>query len=435
MRRLALLLALATSAAFSPAVRAQTPADSTRSDPEANEPDAGDPGSVNDGTAADTGAIRVRPRLSPSALYSANRGFGIGGGVAVDNVGWRGSQIGVDLAAQQHYLSAGATLFTSDPYSAPVFGSLSVHVATTDRRRFYGVGPFTSGARALYLTHNEADVDAHVGIYPFGTTALLIQPGVRYLVDRTGEIRENSPARLEDLSAGSQAAVAPALGDTRTGVSAGVELTVDLRDWPSYPRRGVVVSGEARRFFGLDTERLTFNRYSVQTTGYLPLRGRTALIGSFTGVVTRQGDSNDDGVRDDIPYYYLPILDERVAAAYQQERLTGRDVLAVGLGVRVPLYDFLGVYGIDAVAIGYLGNVYDDVFRQFSPSVGFGQDITADPDGRASLRPALGLGLGIVNLDKERVVLGTLIGVGAGGITVASLRIAYNLRDSRPLFR
>ncbi len=431
MRRLALLLALA----ISPAVHAQTPADTARADPEANEPDAGDPGAINDGTAIDTGTIRVRPRLSPSALYSANRGFGIGGGVAIDNLGRRGSQIGVDLAAQQHYLTAGVTLFTSDPYAAPVFGAFSAHVAATNRRKFYGVGPFTSGARALYLTHTEADVDAHVGIYPFGNTSLLIQPGVRYLVDRTAEIRDDSPARLEDLSALSQAAVRPALGDTRTGVSAGVELTVDLRDWPSYPKRGVVVSGEARRFFGLDTEKLTFNRYTLQTTGYLPLYGRTALIGSFTGVVTRQGDSNDDGVRDDIPYYYLPTLDERVAVAYQQERLTGRDILAVGLGVRVPLYDFLGVYGIDAVAIGYLGNVYDDVFRQFSPSVGFGQNITADPDGRASLRPALGLGLGIVNLDKERVVLGTLVGVGAGGITVASLRIAYNLRDSRPLFR
>ena len=433
MRRLVLLFALAISPALS--VRAQTPSDSTRSDPEANEPDAGDPGSVNDGTAVDLGEVRVRPRLSPSALYSANRGFGIGGGVAVDNLGWRGSQIGVDLAAQQHYLSAGATLFTADPYSARVFGALSANVATTNRRKFYGVGPFTSGARALYLTLNEADVDAHLGVYPFNNTALLIQPGIRYLVDRTGRIREDSPATLESLSATSQAAVRPNIGDTRSGISAGIELTVDLRDWPSYPKRGVVVAGEARRFFGLDTEGLTFNRYALQTTGYLPLYGRTALIGSLTGVVTRQGDSNDDGVRDDIPYYYLPTLDERVAVAYQQERLTGRDVFAMGLGIRVPLVDFIGVYGIDAVAIGYLGNVYDDVFRQFSPSVGFGQDLTADPDGRASLRPALGLGLGLVNLDKERVVLGTLVGIGAGGVTVASLRIAYNLRDSRPLFR
>ena len=429
------MLALAISPALCPAARAQTPADTSRADPEANEPDAGDPGAINDGTAVDLGAVHVRPRLSPSALYSANRGFGIGGGVAVDNFGWRGSQIGVDLAAQQHYLSAGAALFTADPYAARVFGALSANVATTNRRKFYGVGPFTSGARALYLTHNEADVDAHVGVYPFGNTALLVQPGLRYLMDRTGEIRDDSPAALSDLSALSQAAVRPTIGDTRSGVSAGVELTVDLRDWPSYPKRGVVVSGEARRFFGLDTEKLTFNRYTLQTTGYLPIYGRTALIGSLTGVVTRQGDSNNDGARDDIPYYYLPTLDERVAVAYQQERLTGRDIVAAGLGIRVPLYDFLGVYGIDAVAIGYLGNVYDDVFRQFSPSVGFGQDITADPDGRASLRPALGLGLGLVNLDKERVVLGTLVGVGAGGITVASLRIAYNLRDSRPLFR
>ena len=206
-------------------------------------------------------------------------------------------------------------------------------------------------------------------------------------------------------------------------------------NWPSYPRSGAVVSADVSRFAGLGDNTLGFTRATTQVSGYVPLYARAVLLASFTGIVTRQGDADGDGLADPIPYVYLPTLDERAAVAYQQDRLTGRDILALGLGVRVPIYDFLGVYGIDAVAMGYLGNVYDDVFRQFSPAVGFGQDVTADPDGRATLRPALGLGLGIVNLDKERVVLGALVGVGAGGVTVASLRIAYNLRDSRPLFR
>ena len=47
----------------------------------------------------------------------------------------------------------------------------------------------------------------------------------------------------------------------------------------------------------------------------------------------------------------------------------------------------------------------------------------------------LALGLGLVNLDKETVVLGGLLGVGPDGVTLASLRIAYDLRDARALFR
>ncbi|HEX9953523.1 MAG TPA: hypothetical protein VGB53_17295 [Rubricoccaceae bacterium] len=436
MRRLAFLLALALgSAAAGPAALAQTPADTSRADTEANEPDAGDPGGIDDGTVVDDGGIEISPRIAPSALYSANRGIGIGGGVLVRNAGWRGSEIGVDLRAQRRFLSLGATLFTGDPYARRVFGMLAASASTTNRRQFFGVGPFTSGSQALLLSHTEASAEARLGVYPFRTTALLVQPGVRLLVDRTGGVRDDSPAAPTDLSAESQAAVLPSLGETRSGLSAGVELTADLRDFPSYARSGFVATLEGRRFMGLDAEGLTFTRFAATTTGYLPLYDRVVLIGSFTGIVTRQGDANGDGAADPIPYYYLPTLDERVAVAFQQDRLTGRDILAAGVGIRLPVYDFLGVYGIDATAIGYLGNVYDDVFRQFSPAVAFGQDQTADPDGRASLRPALGLGLGIVNLDKERVVLGALVGVGAGGVTLASLRIAYNLRDSRPLFR
>ncbi|MEL6616559.1 MAG: hypothetical protein AAFQ43_12525, partial [Bacteroidota bacterium] len=55
--------------------------------------------------------------------------------------------------------------------------------------------------------------------------------------------------------------------------------------------------------------------------------------------------------------------------------------------------------------------------------------------GSVPFRPAVGFGLGIVNLDKERVVLGGLVGLSPEGLGLASLRIAYDLRDARPLFR
>lgn len=445
MRRLALLIALL---AAGPAALAQVPADTLRADtvavappepagpdPEANEPDAGDPGSVDDGTQEDLGRLRVSPRLAPSALYSGNRGFGIGGGVAIANLGWRGSEIGVDLRAQQRYLSGGLTVYTGDPASAPVFGLFSVGASTTNRRQFYGVGPFTSGNSPLFLSHSDLEAEARLGVYPLGNTALLVQPGVRYLADRTGGVRDDSPVTLDSLTLPSRAAVEPTLGETRTGLSVGVEVAHDLRDWPSYPRSGTLVSVEARRFFALDASELTFNRYTLQAAGYLPLHGRTTLIGSVTGILTRQGDADGDGAADAVPYFYLPTLDDRVAVAYRQDRLSARDVMAVGLGVRLPLADFIGYFGVDALVVGYLGNAYDDLFRQFSPRVSFSQNAPADSDGRAALRPALGIGIGVVDLDKERVIVGALVGIGAGGVTLAAIRIAYDLRDSRPLFR
>jgi hypothetical protein len=379
--------------------------------------------------------VSFRPRLAPSALYSTNRGFGIGGGVGVSNLVGGGSDLAVDLRLQQHFQSVRAALYTGDPYDAPVYGFVSGTASTTNRRRFFGIGPFVArGGDPLLITHDAFDVEARVGAYPLGNSGLFVQPGLRFLYDYSGQISEASEGALTDLDATSQAAVTSVLGDDRYGLSAGLEVASDLRDWRPYPRAGTFASASARRFYALDGSGLRFNRYSLSGVGYLPIRGRTTIILQGFAAVTRS-DDGDDGQPQTIPFYYLPVLDDRIATAYQQDRLTGRDVLAGGLGIRVPIRDFLGVYGIDALAIGFLGNAYQDVFDQFTPKVSFDPEAVPTAEGRALLRPALGLGLGIVNLDKERVVVGGLVGFAPGGFTVATVRVAYDLRDARPLFR
>ena len=383
----------------------------------------------------DDDGVSFRPRLAPSALYSTNRGVGIGGGVGISNLVGGGSDLTIDLRLQQHYQSARAALFTGDPYDAPLFGFVAATAETTNRRRFYGVGPFVPrDGDPLLLTHDAFDVEARVGAYPLGNSGLFLQPGLRFLYDYSGEINEDSESRPADFDSISAAAVTRVLGDDRYGLSVGLEVASDLRDWRSYPRAGAFASAEARRFYAVDGSGLRLNRYALSGVGYVPIRGRTTLILQGFAAVTRS-DDGDDGEPQPIPFYYLPVLDDRIATAYQQDRLTGRDVLAGGLGLRVPIRDFLGVYGIDALAIGFLGNAYLNVFDQFTPKVAFSPDYVPTAEGRAPLRPALGLGLGIVNLDKERVVLGGLVGFAPGGFTVATIRVAYDLRDARPLFR
>lgn len=380
--------------------------------------------------------IELRPRLAPSALYSNNRGFGIGGGIGVRNLGWTGSDITVDLRLQQRFQSAGVTLFTQDPYESRLHGLFSVSGSTTERRRYYGLGPYTVTDNELNLFHDAAQAEARVGWYPFETTALYLQPGVRYLFDRSEGVNDDaSTGSLAALDPVSREAVDVADDNNRYGLSVGLEVATDLRDWPSYPRRGAFGTVEYRRFYALDASELTLDRYSGSWIGYLPLDGRTALVGRGVGVITRSGDADGDGLSDPIPFYYLPTLDDRVATAFRQDRLTGRDVVAFGAGIRFPVFDALGVYGLDALLMGFIGNAYDDVFEQFEPTISFSETAAPEADGGAPLRPALALGLGIVNLDKERVVVGGLLGVGPGGVTVATLRVAYDLRDARPLFR
>ncbi|WP_420454572.1 hypothetical protein [Rubrivirga sp.] len=380
--------------------------------------------------------IQFRPRVAPSALYSTNRGFGIGGGVGVRNVGWTGTDLTVDLTLQQHYQGADVTVYTNNPYDSVVHGLVSVGGSTTARRRYFGLGPNTVPESEVNLFHDAAQAEVRAGIYPLGTTALYVQPGVRLLYDYSGGINDGAgPGSLAGFGDASREAVEVADSEDRYGASFGIEVATDLRDWPAYPRQGMYATVEHRRFVALDETDLTLARYAGSVIGYVPIRGRTAVLARAIGILTRSGDADGDGQDDPIPFYYLPTLDARVATAFRQDRLTGRDVVAGGVGIRVPVYDFLGIYGVDAVVMGYLGNAYDNVFEQFTPRVSFQEGSFLEDDGTAALRPSLALGFGLVNLDKERVVLGTLLGVGPGGVTVATLRIAYDLRDARPLFR
>lgn len=374
--------------------------------------------------------VQVQPRFSP--LYSANYGLGVAVGATVENAGWAGSEIAVDTRLQVRYQDATVAVFTGDPYHSRVYGLVAASGSTTGRRRYYGLGPNTLTANELYLSHDAVSVEGRVGVYPFRTSALVVQPGLRFLYDRSGGVNGGaSEVPLSALDPASQAAVAVAAGQGRYGLSAGVEVATDLRDDPEYTRSGTFASVEARRFAALDGTGLQLNRLSASATTYVPLGGRAAVIVRGIGVLTRRLD--DDEGDDAIPFFYLPVLGDRVAAGFRQDRLTGRDLVAVGAGVRLPVLDALGLYGVDALVMGYLGNAYDDVFDQFEPSVSFEE--RAEADGRAPLRPSLALGLSLVDLRAGRTSIGGVLGVGPGGVTVASLQVAYDLRDVRPLFR
>lgn len=393
-------------------------------------------GTTGDPSDDESPGIQFRPRIAPSALYSSSRGFGIGGGVGIKNIAVTGTDLTVDLRLQQRFQSANITALSNDPYGSRFHVLFNVGGSTTERRRYYGLGPNTLRESEVNLFHDAAQAEIRAGYYPLGTTALYIQPGVRMLYDFSGGVNDpDSQGSLADFDDKSRQAVEVANDRSRYGASIGLELATDLRDWPSYPTSGMLATVEHRRFFAFDDSDLTLARYTGSVIGYVPIRGRTTFILRAVGLFTRSGDADGDGQDDDIPFYYLPVLDDRVATAFRQERLSGRDVVAAGAGIRAPVFDFLGVYGIDMLVMGYLGNAYDNVFEQFSPSISFGEGNVLDDNGNASLRLSLGLGLGLVNLDKERVVLGGLIGVGPGGVTLATLRVAYDLRDARPLFR
>ena len=374
--------------------------------------------------------VQFLPRFEPAALWSASRGFGVAGGVGIRNLGWAGSEIEVGVRLSQRFQSGSLYLYTRDPYEAPLYGLFGGYVRTSTRQRFYGLGPTSSKDDRLDLDFTSGQVETRVGWYPFGHTGLLLQPGVRLLYDKLDgfEDADSDTTTFPDLE--SVRHLNRLEGKSRYGLSAGLEVSHDTRDRTVMTRQGMLAEASFRRFFALDGTGLRFNSAQLRVFGFQPVSGRRVVaFGRAVVALTRE----EDGAF--LPFFYRPALDDALLPGYAGERFFGRDLVAAGAGLRFPFVDLFGRYAIDGVVTADVGGSYDDIADQFKPAVAFDAPAEADADGRVPLRPSLGVGFNLVNVDREQAVLGALVGLSPEGVVLTSLHVVYDFRDLLPLFR
>ena len=197
--------------------------------------------------------------------------------------------------------------------------AVQASATTTERRRFYGLGPTTLDIDEVNLFQNTVQGEVRAGGYPFGTSALYVQPSVGLRYDySSGFNAEDSDGTLDPLDPTSRASVTVAQNEHRYGVDIGLEVATDLLDRPDYPSRGVIASAGVHRFTALDASDLTTSRVSASVIGYVPL-GRAVGIVRAVGVSLSSGDADGDRADDAVPFYYLPTLDNRLAPAYRPQ--------------------------------------------------------------------------------------------------------------------
>ncbi|NNF56941.1 MAG: hypothetical protein HKN04_01760 [Rhodothermaceae bacterium] len=377
--------------------------------------------------------VEIATRFTPTALYSSTRGFGVAGGLGIRNLGWEGSLIEIGARVSERFQSAATYLYTGDPYTTPLYGLIGGQIRTSTRQRFYGLGPLADRDNKLNLDFTSAQIEGRLGWYPLGHSGLLLQPGARVFIDRlSGFEDDNENGATANLDAISLNNLLMVQGETRTGVALGLQVSSDTRDRLVMTRHGMLLEASARRFFSLDDSDVQFNRTQVRLFGFYPLRGRrTVLIGRAVGVMVW----GENDTTESLPFYYLPALDDALLPGYPAERFFGPDLVAAGAGVRLPIIDLVGRYGLDALLLADVGSVYDNIGDQFKLALSFDEDITADENGRVPLHPSLTFGLGVVNLDRNRAVAGVLFGFSPEGLVISGLRVVYDFRDLRPLFR
>ena len=377
----------------------------------------------------------VRPIIAPSALYSPTRGFGIGGGVAVWNVARTGDRLQVEGRLTQRYQSGWGSYSTGNPGRSRLYGLVGAGATTTSRYPYYGNSPRYNRDAKLDIDRVAFEVEGRVGWAPFGPRTVVLQPTVQFRYD---ELRDYAAARdgalgladPEDLRA-----LDALRDDPRHGVLAGLSVLLDTRDDEIMPRSGVVVQSSVQQFVATDTTALRFTRGQGTVTLFHPALFEIPFLpepGAFfvraNLVVTRQG-----GV-EPLPYMYLPNLNQELLVGFPTSRFRGRDAASLAAGVRGVIAQAIGAFLVEGMSFVMVGASYDNISDDFTPRVTF-DPAAVDPAGRVPLRPSVAVGLNVHFIDRERPLLGLVLGAGPEGLTSASFRIVYPLRWYRPSIR
>ncbi len=385
--------------------------------------------------AGEVARLRVRPVFSPSTLYSGSKGIGIGGGIALDNALSPEDHLQIEARLSQRLQGAYGEYRTGNADRNDLFLLFGATAWTTSRTRFAGHGPHSNPDGELFLDREVAQAEARLGWSPFGARGLLLQPTLRLRMDRLNGFEEVSEGSLQRVMQDDIDRLDTLRQDRRLGAEIALSAIRDTRDIRALPSRGSYLQGEIARFQTIDGSKLGFTRLQATAYAFRPapfqlpfIPDRGAIFLRANGVITR-----DDG-EDPLPWVYLPEAGQDLLVGYPQSEFVGRDAVSLGVGARGVIAEAIGAFLVEGVAMGLVGAAYDDVFRQFTPRLRFDGDRI--PEGeKVPLTPSLAVGLNLHFIDRERPLVGVLLGLGPEGLSLASLRLVYGLRDYRPQFK
>jgi outer membrane protein assembly factor BamA len=80
-------------------------------------------------------------------------------------------------------------------------------------------------------------------------------------------------------------------------------MTIDTRDFPGHPTRGVVLRGVAARYDERSTGLTSFDRYEGEAASFLPIAGGRVVLATHAWVV--QSDAKDGRF---VPFFLQPSL-------------------------------------------------------------------------------------------------------------------------------
>ena len=413
---------LATPAAWAqePSIPASPPADTSfLADPDGDlQPDS--LGEVRPG-------LSFSPKIYAPILYLPSSGFGIGLGVEVKNLGFAGSSLLIQAIPTQRTGQYGAWFQTRSPYTPGPSLLVGGYYETTSRLLYYGVGPSTSYDNEVGIEKEllEGEVRASYGIFP--SARLRVQAHARYQDHDLHDARDLKGGSLGRLDARSAARLDGTFAQDARAVAFGADVIYDSRTNLFNPQRGVTLQLGLAQTEPADGDWGGFRRLYASANVFHPiLFGDARLAGRALFIDTNAGE--------DVPYVLLPVLDSRLVPGSSRYRFAANDLLLLTGEVAYPLLDLLGAVAVDGVVSAVLYNAYDDVFKQFTPSVSFAKTLDGARDN-TPLRPAAGLGFRFYSYALETLFLDVTLGLSPERLDVGSITLVTDLRLPRALMR
>lgn len=121
--------------------------------------------------------------------------------------------------------------------------------------------------------------------------------------------------------------------DDRTFVPSEVSITIDARDFPAHPTRGILLRGSAAHYDDRDSSAFTFKRYETEAAGFLPIAGGRVVLALHGWAVASETEAGQA-----VPFYLQPSLGgANTLRGYADYRFHDRNMLIVNAEARIAL--------------------------------------------------------------------------------------------------
>ncbi len=370
--------------------------------------------------------LSVSPVLFSPVFWSPSAGFGFGFGANISNLRQPGDALLVEVSPATKRGQYGAWYQTRSPYGpgTSLFGG--AFYEADGQYTYFGVGPGSSENNEVSLDRRLFEVEGRAS-YGLGESGRLrAQAWTRWQRHDIRRARNLASGARANLDARSESALLATLDGDPTALGVGGDLSYDTRSNVYNPISGVLLQAGSFQQIRTAGTFEGFNQRHASASVFLPISEET--------IVNVRAILVDSDAPEDTPVVLLPLLDSDIGPGMGRHRFTAPDYVFASIEARRPIFDLFGFVAMDGVATVAVFSAYDDVWKQFSPTVTAEKTVT-DDGGRLPLRPAAALGLRFHSGFLESTLLNLTVHGSADGIGIATFGITTDLRAPRPLLR